>query len=160
MLYRFFFYTDSFIIHVLTEDFYKDISDDVNERFDTSNYDKNTNRPIAVGINAKVPGMMKDESENDEMEESVNVCAKLYSYTKQICDDEIKENMKAKGIKKCVKKQCLTHEDYVDAVKLKKLTRCVQTVFRSYDHWVFAQDENKIAINSHHDKRILLKDNI
>ena len=28
--------------------------------------------------------------------------------------------MKTKGVKKCVKKQCLTHQDYVDAVKLKK----------------------------------------
>ena len=62
--------TDSFIIHVLTEDFYKD---DVNERFVTYNYDENTNRPTAVGINKKVPGMMKDELENDEMEESVNL---------------------------------------------------------------------------------------
>ena len=81
------------------------------------------------------------------------MCEKLYSYTKQICDGEIKENMKAKGIKKCVKKQCLTHEDYVDAVKLKKTTRCVQTVFRSYNHWVFTQDENKIAISPHIVKR-------
>ena len=45
--------TDSFIIHVLNEDFYKGISDDVKERFDTSNCDKNINRPIAVGINKK-----------------------------------------------------------------------------------------------------------
>ena len=71
--------TDSFFIHVLTEDFYKDISDDVKKRFDTSNYDKNTNRPIAVGINKKVLGMMKDELDNNEMVKSVNVCAILYS---------------------------------------------------------------------------------
>ena len=132
-------YTDtySFFIHVLTEDFYKDISDDVKKRFDTSNYDKNTNRPIAVGINKKVLGMMKDELDNNEMVKSVNVCAILYSYLKQTTDGEIKDSMKAKGIKKCVKKQCLTHQDYVDAVKLKKTTRCVQTVFKTYEHWVF-----------------------
>ena len=32
--------TDSFIIHVKTEDFYKDITDDVENRFDTQNYEK------------------------------------------------------------------------------------------------------------------------
>ena len=67
--------TDSFFIHVLTEDFYKDISDDVKERFDTNNYDKKTNRPLAVGINKKLLGMMKDELDNNEMVKSVNVCA-------------------------------------------------------------------------------------
>ena len=65
--------------------------------------------------------------------------------------------MKAKWIRKCVKKQCLTH---VDAVQLKKTTRCVKTVFKTYEHWVFTQDENKIAISPHDDKRIWLKDNI
>ena len=67
--------TDSFFIHALTEDFYKDISDDVKERFDTNNYDKNTNRPIAVHINKKVLGMMKDKLDNNEMVKSVNVCS-------------------------------------------------------------------------------------
>ena len=33
--------TDSFIIHIITEDFYKDISNDVEKWFDTSNYDEN-----------------------------------------------------------------------------------------------------------------------
>ena len=33
--------TDSFIIHIETEDFYKDGIGDVEKWFDTSNYDKN-----------------------------------------------------------------------------------------------------------------------
>ena len=33
--------TDSFIIHITTEDFYKVISNDVEKGFDTSNYDEN-----------------------------------------------------------------------------------------------------------------------
>ena len=45
--------TDSLIMHIETEDFYKDIADDVKERFDTSNYDKNDNRPLSIGINKK-----------------------------------------------------------------------------------------------------------
>ena len=44
--------TDSFIIHVQTEDVYKDISNDVNKWFDTSGYDKNDDR-LPIGINKK-----------------------------------------------------------------------------------------------------------
>ena len=31
--------TDSFITHIKTEDFYKDIADDIKNRYDTSNYE-------------------------------------------------------------------------------------------------------------------------
>ena len=48
-------------MHIKTEDFYKDIASDVNKWFDTSNYDKNDNRPLPIGINKKVIGMSKDE---------------------------------------------------------------------------------------------------
>ena len=50
--------TDSFIMYIKTEDFYKDIADDVEKRFDTSNYE--VNRPLPTG-NKKVIGLMKDE---------------------------------------------------------------------------------------------------
>ena len=48
--------TDSIIIHIKTEDSYKDISDDVEKRFDTSNYD--FDRPLPKGKNKKVIGLM------------------------------------------------------------------------------------------------------
>ena len=51
--------TGIFIIHNKTEDFYKDIADDVVKRFDTSNYE--VNRPLPTGKNKKVIGLMKDE---------------------------------------------------------------------------------------------------
>ena len=51
--------TSIFIIHNKTEDFYKDIADDVVKRFDTSNYE--VNRPLPTGKNKKVIGLMKDE---------------------------------------------------------------------------------------------------
>ena len=38
--------TDGFIIHIKTDDFYKDISAEVDKWFDTSNFDKNDNRPL------------------------------------------------------------------------------------------------------------------
>ena len=43
--------TDSFIMHIKTEDFYKDIAGDVEKRFDTSNYE--INRPLPIRKNKK-----------------------------------------------------------------------------------------------------------
>ena len=37
--------TDSFIIHIITDDFFEDISNDVEKWYDTSNYDENDKRP-------------------------------------------------------------------------------------------------------------------
>ena len=53
--------TDSFILHIQTDDFFEDISCDVHKWFDTSNYDKNGNRPLGIGKNKKVIGKFKDE---------------------------------------------------------------------------------------------------
>ena len=52
--------TDSFIINIKTEDFFEDISNDVERWFDTSNYDKNDKRPLPIGENKKLPGPFKD----------------------------------------------------------------------------------------------------
>ena len=63
--------TDSFVMHIKTNDFYKDIASDVENRFDTSNYEVNTSettaepsslerRPLPTGKNKKVIGLMKD----------------------------------------------------------------------------------------------------
>ena len=51
--------TDSFVMNIKTNDFYKDIANDVDKRFDTSNYE--CNRPLPTGKNKKVIGLMKDE---------------------------------------------------------------------------------------------------
>ena len=53
--------TNSFIIHIFTEDFYIDIAMNVNKWFGTSNYDKNDKRPLPIGINKKIIGMLKDK---------------------------------------------------------------------------------------------------
>ena len=48
--------TDIFSIHIKTEGFYKDIADDVEKRYDTSNYE--LDRPLPKGINERVIGRM------------------------------------------------------------------------------------------------------
>ena len=48
--------TGSFIIYIKSEDFFEDISNDVEKWFDMSNFDKNDKRPLPTG-KKKVPGL-------------------------------------------------------------------------------------------------------
>ena len=50
---------DSFIVYKKTDDIYKDIAEDVETRFDTSNYE--LDRPLPKGKNKKVIRLIKDE---------------------------------------------------------------------------------------------------
>ena len=72
--------TDSFIIHIKTEDFYKDIANDVRKWFDTSEYNKKDNRPLLIQINKKVTGIFKDELEEKIMTELIALRAKIYAF--------------------------------------------------------------------------------
>ena len=90
--------TDSFIINIITEDFFQDISNDVEKWFDTSNYDKNDKRPLPIGKNKKVPGLFKDELGGKIITEFVALRPKAYSYL----DDYGNDDKRAIGTKKCV----------------------------------------------------------
>ena len=70
--------TDSLIYSIETDDFYKDIADGVTDRFDMSSY--NPNRPLPVGLNKKVIGLMKDELGGEIMTEFVTLRPKMYAY--------------------------------------------------------------------------------
>ena len=72
--------TDSFIIHIITEDFFEDISNDVEAWYDTSNYDENDKRPLPIGKNKKVIGLFEDELGARIMKEICALRAKTYSY--------------------------------------------------------------------------------
>ena len=98
--------TDSLIYHIETEDFYADIADDISARFNTSSY--GDNRPLPVGLNKKVIGLMKDELGGAIMAEFVALRPKLYSYRKL---DGAKDK-KCKGIKKCLVKRTLSFGNY------------------------------------------------
>ena len=73
--------TDSFIIHIKRDDFYKDIADDVEKRFDTSNYE--INRPLPIGKNKKVIGLMKDKLWGEIMTEFVALRSKTVKKIKK-----------------------------------------------------------------------------
>ena len=86
--------TDSLVMNIKTNDFYKDIAQDVQDRFDTSNY--SFDRPLPKGKNKKVIGLMKDELGGGIITEFVALRPKTYLYT----TDEFIEIKKAKGTKK------------------------------------------------------------
>ena len=101
--------TDSFVYEIETKDFYRDIAKDVEKRFDTSGYSKDENRPLPIGKNKKVIGLMKDELGGKIMTEFVALRAKMYAYRK--IDKEVEEK-RCKGTKKCVVSEGLTFDDY------------------------------------------------
>ncbi|XP_020912011.1 uncharacterized protein LOC110249773 [Exaiptasia diaphana] len=86
--------TDSLAYEIETEDFYKDISKDIQAKFDTSNFPKDHPSGIEVGVNKKVIGKFKDEAGGQQLTEFVGLRAKLYSY-KMDEDEENECNQKS-----------------------------------------------------------------
>ena len=147
--------TDSLMYEIETEDFYKDISPDVESWFDTSDLPKEHPSGIETGINKKVIGMFKDEAGGKIITEFVGLRAKNYSF---VCDGT--ENKKCKGIKKCVTKNSISHKDYKNCL-LTNIDQLIKmNVFRSHLHDVYTEEVNKIALSANDDKRIILKDGI
>ena len=146
--------TDSFLYEIQTEDFYKDISGDVWDRFDTSEYKEGHPSGIPTGINKKVLGKFKDEAKGKNITEFVGLRSKLYSYKME----EGKENKKCKGIKKAVVEKSITHNDYKTCLETGKEQLRRQNIIRSYEHTLYTEEVNKIALSAADDKRYLLKD--
>ena len=146
--------TDSFIINIKTEDFYKDIANDVEKRFDTSNYE--VDRPFPTGKNKKVIGLMKDELGGGIITEFAALRPNTYSYL----TDDCKENKKTKGTKKCVIKRMIKFDDYKECLLNGEVILKSQQRFRSKGHDVYTENINKIALSSNDDKRLTASDKI
>ena len=140
--------TENFVIHIKIEDFYEGIANDVEKRFDTSNYDDN--RPLPIGMNKKVIGLFKDELGVKIITEFVGLRAKTYAY---LMDDD-SEHKKAKETKKCVIKRILKFTDYKNCQSNDKIILKSQQRFKSDCHNVCTEQINKIALSSNDDKRL------
>ena len=96
-----------------TKDFYQDISLDVEELFDTSNYSEDHPSGIPTGLNKKVIGMFKDKAGGKQIRKFVGLRSKLYpgNCTPLKCTIKAdKEKKKCKGVKKCVVKKKITFD--------------------------------------------------
>ena len=150
--------TDSFVIYIETEDFYKDIAADVERWFDVSNYDENDKRPLPIGKNKKILGLFKDELGRKIMKEFVAFRAKTYPYLME--DDDDSEKKKARGTKKCVIKPELMFKNYKDSLFNNEIILKSKQRFKSDYHEVYTEEVNKIALSSNDDKRLQTFDKI
>ena len=147
--------TDNFVIDILTEDFYKDIANDVGRWFDTSNYDENKTgkRLLLICMNTNVLGLFKDELGGKIMTEFVGIRPKTYAYLingyNNCCYDKEKIiNKKANGTKKCVIKRRLMFENYTDSLFNNKIILKSQQRFKSNHQKVYTEEVNKIVLSS------------
>ena len=84
---------DGFIVPVKTDCIYKDIAEDFEKRFDTSNFE--IDRQLTIGKNKTLTGLMKDELGGRIMKKFFGLRTKTYSYLK----DNNDEDKKPKDIK-------------------------------------------------------------
>ena len=132
--------TGSFIINIKTNDFYEDIASDIENRFDTSNYE--VKRPLPTGGNI--------------ITEFVTLKPKRYSFL----TDDGKEDKKAKGTKKCVIKKMIKFNDYKKCLLNDEVILKSQQRFISKKHDVYTENINKIALSNNDDKRIVSSNKI
>ena len=152
--------TDSFVMHIKTNDFYKDISDDVSSRFDASNYE--VKRPLPIGKNKKIIGLMKVELGGEIITEfNLKLILKKNSIkTYSYLTDNDKIDKKAKGTKNCIIKKMIKFDDYKKCLLNDEVILKSQQRFMSNKHDVYTEDVNKIALSNDDDKRIVSPDKI
>ena len=157
--------TDSLVIHIKTQDSYKDIANDVERLFDTSNYNKKDDRSLSIGKSKKVIDMFKDEIGGKIMTEFCALRAKTYSFlTDEYTDVDYAKNKitnkKAKGTKKSIIKREFMFKNYKDSLYNDEVIIRSQQRFRSDYHRVYTEEVNKIALSSNDDKKIQTFDKV
>ena len=81
---------------------------------------------------------------------------KAYAYL----DDDGNNHKKAKGRKKCVIKQKLMFQNYIDCLFNNKNVYRSQQRFKIYNHNVYTEEVNTIALSADDDKRLQTSDKI
>ena len=148
--------TDSLLYQIYTDDFYKDISSDIKDKFDTSDYPPEHESGIPTGVNKKVIGMFKDEVAGRQITHFVGLRPKLYSF--KVEDGSLTK--KCKGIKKNVVKNKITFEDYVECLFTGEKQMRNMKIIKSENHDIYSKEVNKIALSNEDDKRVLMEDKI
>ena len=152
--------TGGFVYEIEAKDFYRDIAKGLEkglyrERFNTSGYSKDDNRPLPIGENKKVIGLMKDELGGKIMTEFVALRVKMYAYRK--IDKEVEEK-RCKGTKKCVVSEGLTFDDYKACLSDGETIYREQMLFENKKHEVYTVNKYKTALKRDDDKRLVQAD--
>ena len=147
--------TDSLMYEIQTDDFYADITEDIRDKFDTSDYSPNHESGILTGANKKVIGMFKDEVAGRQITHFVGLRPKLYSF--KVEDTSVK---KCKGVKKNVVKKGIDFQDYVDCLFSGEKQMRSMKILRSENHEIYSKEVNKVALSNEDDKRVIGKDKV
>lgn len=153
--------TDSFVYHINSGTFYKDVQKDIEKLgadswFDTSGYPKC--HPCWSPINNKVIGKMKDEMDSKKILEAVCLKPKMYSIT---CEDSTKDKKRAKGIGSVFVRKHVTHQDYVKVLKGELRNHMSKSLsIRSHRHELYTDEIHKKGLDPTDTKRVVLKDGI
>ncbi|XP_065180192.1 uncharacterized protein LOC135810627 [Sycon ciliatum] len=139
--------TDSVIVHITTGDVYAEMDLSL---YDTSNFP--TDHPQYTSANKKVVGKFKDELGEKSMVEFVGLRSKMYSYIGQ------ESAKRAKGVRKAVLANTITHKDYVDALLSHRVSSRPMTGLRSHCHTVYEEVTTKVALSPFDCKRYILDD--
>ena len=145
--------TDSLTYEIQTDDVYADFWSD-KDRFDNSDHNKES--PFYNTANKKVIGKFKDEACGVPITEFVGLRSKMYSYMK----DNEKGVKTAKGIKKIVIKNNLTHENYKAVLFNDEQLHHTMKTIRSSNHELGSYEINKISLSCFDDKRHISNDGI
>ena len=148
--------TDSLIYEFETEDIYKDISPDVLEKFDTSNYPKEHFSEIPTGLNKKVGGKMKDECAGKIVLGFAAPRPKVYN----ILVEDGEEIKRCKGIKKNVVKKELVHKDYENCIFKDEIQSREMCNIVSIKHQLYTAKIRKIALSPNDNKRIIMRNKV
>ena len=144
--------TDSFILKIETDDFYRDMKRTIN-LYDTSNYNKE--HYLFSNKNRKVLGLFKDEMGGIPISEYVGLRPKMYSVITK--EEQIR---KAKGIKKNIVKNQITHQNYLDCLFHSKTFRHEMHMLRSYEHQIYGIRVNKTSLSPLDTKRFIKENGI
>ena len=148
--------TDSLCYEIETDDYYVDISGDVNEWYDTSNYDEDHPSGIYTKKNKKALGFLKDECGGKDIIEFVGLKPKSYSHNMA----NGKEEKKCKGVKQYVIKNHINIDDYRECLFSKQPQLRTMNTIRSRQHNVGSERINKTALWADDDRRVILEDGI
>ena len=145
--------TDSLTYEIETNDVYKDFWKD-KDKFDNSDYPEDSK--YFYGKNKKVIGKFKDEAAGVPICEFVGLRSKMYSYIK----DNQKGGKTAKGIKKNVIKNNITHDNYRDTLLNSEQMYHKMKTIRSENHQLSSYEINKVSLSCFDDKRFIKDDGI
>ena len=145
--------TDSLTYEIEAEDVYQDFWNN-KEMFDNSDY--NENSLFFDKTNKKVIGKFKDEAAGIPITEFVGLRSKMYSY--------MKENQKggktAKGIKKSVIKNEITHDNYKNILLSREQMYHKMKTITSEKHQLGSYEINKVSLSCFDDKRYIHENGI